>query len=171
MFGGALYQLNHLWRAASPFVLGVILVLISLIPTNIPELSSIPPMLTLIAVFHWSLFRPDLLPVGAIFVLGLIQDLLGGGPMGVYTLMLLIVHGLVVSQRKFLFRKPFMITWIGFAMFSALAEVAAWALGSLTDWVVLDFSNFLFQYLITLGLFPPLALGLFVWERKVIREA
>lgn len=170
MFEGALDQLDRMWRLASPFLLGLLLVLISLIPTNIPELSSIPPMLTLIAVYHWSLFRPDLLPIGAIFVLGLIQDLLGGGPMGIYTLMLLIVHGMVISQRKFLFRKPFFITWIGFAMFGALAELAAWLLASLTDLVVLDFRNFLFQYLITLGLFPPLALGLFVWERKIVGD-
>lgn len=170
MFEGTLHNLDRLWRLASPFLLTLILVLLALIPTRIPELATIQPLLPLIAIYHWTVFRPDLMPMVLVFLAGMLEDLLSGGPMGIHTLMMLIVYGLVQSQRKFLFRKPFLVNWIGFAIFSAAAEIAAWTLGSLSLFAALPIRPFFFQFLITLALFPLLALALALWERHIIRE-
>ena len=77
------------------------------------------PALPLIAVFYWTLYRPDLMPPVAAFVIGLLQDILGGLPLGVSACVLVGVHAAVNTQRRFFIGKSFAVVWLGFALVSA----------------------------------------------------
>ena len=57
------------------------------------------------SLFFWSLYRPDLFGAGAAFAIGLAHDALAGLPLGLTSLVLLLVRHLVVVQQRF-FARP-----------------------------------------------------------------
>ena len=61
-------------RGLCPFVLTIGLVLVSVLPILAPGTGPITPALTLMAVYFWSVHRPDLLPIAATFVVGVVQE-------------------------------------------------------------------------------------------------
>ncbi|MGB0749326.1 MAG: rod shape-determining protein MreD [Magnetospiraceae bacterium] len=167
---GILQRLDEGGRNATPFVVTIFLVLVSLIPTHIPALSLAPPLYVVIAVYHWTLFRPDLMPPVAVFFVGLLQDVLGGGPIGFFAFVLLLVYGSVLSQRRFLYGKSFAVVWLGFLFVGLGASIAIWLLGCLNLVTLLPLRPFFHQYLMTVALFPLVAWLLVTWERMVLRE-
>ncbi|MCK4939019.1 MAG: rod shape-determining protein MreD [Rhodospirillaceae bacterium] len=165
---GFLQRLDLIARGSTPFVLTALLIVMSAIPTRIPEFAHIAPMLPLMAIYHWSIYRPDLLPAWAVFIAGLMQDALVGTPFGVNALVFLAVHMVVLSQQVFFTGKSFAVVWIGFAMVSAAAFVLTWALVSGFFGQSTGLMNMFFQYLVTLGTFPVLTWMLMLWQQRML---
>jgi len=78
-------------RGLAPFALTVLLIVFGMVPLGVPDFAPVMPALGVIAVFFWLVYRPDLMPAWAVFLVGLIQDLLGGGALGVGVFVLLVV--------------------------------------------------------------------------------
>ena len=72
--------------AASVRLVGV--VLISNLPISLTGGLVPPPLLGLMPVYFWCLVRPDLMTPAAVFAIGVLQDMLSGGPPGVWTAVL-----------------------------------------------------------------------------------
>jgi rod shape-determining protein MreD len=162
-------RLDNLARSLTPFALGLVLVIVSVVPMQIPGFARVVPLLALIAVYHWTIFRPDLMPVYAVFLIGLMQDLLSGGPLGVNALVFLTVYGVVLWQRRFFVGKSFMITWLGFAIVGAGAAVQSWVLVSAYNVSLVDPRAMVHQYGLTLGFFPILAFGFLRWQQAFLK--
>lgn len=73
-------RLDLFARELMPFALTLGLILVGAIPFYVPGLQSVAPSLPFIAVFYWTLHRPDLMPAAAAFLIGLFQDVLSGAP-------------------------------------------------------------------------------------------
>ena len=97
------------------------------------------------------------MPAATVFLIGLFGDLLGMAPLGVGTLMLLLVFGIASSQRRVFFGQPFLVVWGGFVMVAAGAMALGWILSSVLAGAALDSSPVIFSYLITLALYPAVA--------------
>lgn len=167
----ALWQkLDKFARFSTPFILSLILVILSVVPTYIPGSMAVAPILPLVSIYHWAIYRPNLLPVFTVFVLGLLQDLLLGTPVGLYVLVFLTVYGLVVSQRRFFVEKSFVFYWFGFAVTSMVASLECYLLGSLWNIMFLDFNAATFQYIILLGIFPALAWIFLRWQQAFLQQ-
>ncbi|MFB0991698.1 MAG: rod shape-determining protein MreD [Rhodospirillales bacterium] len=164
------YRLDILTRLLTPFLLTLALVVLNLVPLEIPRFSRVVPLLPLIAIYHWAVYRSELLPAYAVFMIGLLQDIFSGAPIGVYTLVFLLVYGMVIWQHRFLFGKSFAIIWIGFAIVAAGAFVLAWALISLWSFSLLEIRAAFFQYLLTVATFPSLAWVFMRWQQFIIRQ-
>ena len=162
-------RLDNLARSLTPFALGIVLVLVSVIPMQIPGFARVVPLLALIAVHHWTIFRPDLMPAFAVFLIGLMQDLLSGGPPGVNALVFLTVYGVVLWQRRFFVGKSFMITWLGFAIVSAGAALQSWGLVSAYNQAFVDPKALLHQYGLTIGFFPFLSWAFLRWQQAFLK--
>ncbi|MEQ9447512.1 MAG: rod shape-determining protein MreD, partial [Rhodospirillaceae bacterium] len=80
MHSASLQYMDGAARRIVPFGLTLVLMLFALTPTHIPALSDVAPMLTLMSVYFWSIYRPDLLGYGAAFGIGILEDLLMGTP-------------------------------------------------------------------------------------------
>lgn len=160
-----------LWaRSLVPFSLAVLLVVLSLAPVRLPGFGPIAPWLPLIAVYFWSAHRPDLLPVWAVFLLGLFCDLASGGPLGVSSVALMLVQLAVKSQRRHILPHPFIVQWSFFAVFAVLAELALLALNAIAVTDFIDARPALFQALSTIAAYP-----LFAWlfgqaQRSLLRS-
>ena len=153
-------------RHLIPFGATLFLLLLTAVPTHLPSFAAISPMLPLMGVYYWAIYRPDLLPAWLAFVIGLLYDIVGGTPVGVNALVLLLVQGTAASQRKFFLGKSFAVTWWAFAVLTGGAIGLAWALMSLIVGRTIDPSPVLFEYLITLCSFPILT-----WARAKTQMA
>ena len=166
-----LWQRLDLWaRNSTPFGIAVLLVILNVVPTSIPDFAAVTPTLALIAVYHWAIYRPNLLPLTAVFTLGLLQDILSGAPLGVFVLVFLTAYGVVLSQRRFLAGKSFLIYWLGFAVIAFGAAVESWVLASIWNFAILDFRSIFYQFLISLGLFPIVAWMFLRWQQAFLPQ-
>ncbi|MCB2101763.1 MAG: rod shape-determining protein MreD, partial [Rhodobacterales bacterium] len=131
MSASAGHRLDTWIRHATPFAITLLLTLVALVPLHVPGLVRITPMLTLIAIYHWAVLRPDLLPAWSVFFIGVLQDTLTGTPIGVSAVIFLSIYAGIGAQRRFLLGKSFAVLWLGFAVVSFTASLAGWALVSL----------------------------------------
>jgi rod shape-determining protein MreD len=88
-----------LLAALIPFFSGVLGAVAANIPISFFGGIVPPPLLALMPVYFWCLVRPDLIPPSAAFAVGLAEDLLSGGPPGVWALSFLFCYAIVDRQR------------------------------------------------------------------------
>jgi rod shape-determining protein MreD len=143
-------------RHAIPVGTTLLLLLLTAVPTRLPGLDEVMPVLPLMGVYYWAILRPDLLPAWAAFLIGLLYDILSGLPMGVHALVLLLVQGIAASQQRFFLAKSFLVSWWAFGLLSAGATALTWMLISMLYGKTIAVPPVLIQYAITLGLFPVL---------------
>jgi rod shape-determining protein MreD len=155
-------QQLDLWaRHMMPAVTTMFLALVNVVPLVLPGISNVTPAMTLMAVFYWSIYRPDLLPAVVVFALGLVQDILLGYPIGLMALTLLAMHGITLNQRQAFLGKPFFVIWIGFAVISAGGFMLMWIMTCVLAADLLLTHAVLFQFAFTAVSFP-LAAWVFV---------
>lgn len=153
-------RLLRLLGQLTPAALTILLMLPSVLPIEAPRLGEITPMLTVMAVFYWSIYRPELMPSWLAFVIGLLQDLISGGPVGLTALILVLVATYVGSQRRVFLSRSFMVGWGGFALIALAVAAASWAIASLYLGAVLRPAPMLLQALATTLLYPALVWAL-----------
>jgi rod shape-determining protein MreD len=154
---GLWHRLDVVARSISPFFVTLLLVLAGMLPLRIVDLSPIVPALALIGVFFWSVHRPDLMPIWAVFLIGLVQDLLTGGIIGPGIVGLLIAHAFVVWQLRFFLAASFAVIWVAFMLVAAAALGVTWLLTCVGLLIYVDPAPLFFQYLVTLAFYPCLA--------------
>lgn len=147
---------KYFW-ASFPTLSTLLCVLLSLVPFGLSSTILAPPAFGLIAIFLWTLTRPDLLPAGAVFLLGLLQDLLWGGPFGLWGFVFLLGYGLTLSQRTFLIGREFGFTWVGFGLVITICSLVAWAVTMLYHSQFLAPYPAIVQIVLSAALYPLFA--------------
>lgn len=170
MYGTLWHRLDAWARKLLPFAMTVFLVMLSVTPLHIPGLGAVAPALSLIAVYYWAIFRPDLLPAPAVFAVGLFQDVLGGLPLGVTALAWLVVFGIVSSQRRFFLGKSFLVMWWGFVLIAAGVTAAMWLLLSALFGTLLASGPVVVQFLLTVALFPAFTWVFIRAQRALLQQ-
>ncbi|HER26443.1 MAG TPA: rod shape-determining protein MreD [Rhodospirillales bacterium] len=155
-------------RKMTPFGLTVALIMLNVLPLHIPGLARVMPLLPLMAVYHWAINRPELMPAYVVFAVGLLQDTLTGAPLGISALVFLGVYGVIVGQRRFLYGKSFAVVWLGFSLVAGGASVAHWLLISFYYVAIIDGDALFFQYLLSLGIFPLVTWIFMRWQRAFL---
>lgn len=153
-------RLDAAARSAFPFGLSVLLLLLAAAPLGLPAAAELQQALTLASVFFWSLFRPAAMPPPAVFLLGLLMDLLGLAPLGTGIITLLIVHGVALRWRRAMVPQGFLLVWLAFIGVAAGAAALGWGLGSLLAFRLLPPLAGLFQFALSAALYPALAMVL-----------
>jgi rod shape-determining protein MreD len=161
-------QLDVGLRSLTPGLITLVLALLPAVPIRLPGDWSTMPALTLMAVYYWTIYRPDLLPPPAIFSIGVIEDLATGAPLGATALVLLGSYALVLNQRRLFLGKPFAVTWAGFLLVAGLAAFVTWATASLLAFNLLHVSEPLLRFTATAVLFPLLVWFFIRTHRRVL---
>jgi len=164
---GTLSRIDLALRSVTPFLMTVALILLGAMPLSMPIDVPITPAFGLMAVFYWSVYRPDLLPALAVFALGILQDLISGEPLGITAVIWLGTYGIVLNQRKIFLGKPFAMSWWGFAMVAVAAGAARWLISSALLGHMLDAHRMTTELAATVVLFP-LSVWLFVATHRRI---
>ena len=87
---------------------------LALLPLPVPGYAALTPSFALMAVYHWSVYRPDLLPSSGLFAIGFAQDLLSGATIPASALLLLLARAAVLRYRRHFVGRPFPFVWAGF---------------------------------------------------------
>jgi len=153
-----------------PVATTVFAMLLSIQPVPIPGYAAVTPAFTLMAAYHWTIYRPDLLPALALFVIGTLQDLLTGGPTGVTALLLLLAYSIVLTHRRHFVNRPFAFVWGGFTLLSSGAMLFLWALHSLLAAEFLDLRGTVFRGVLTVAAFPAASFLLGRTQRALMGE-
>ncbi len=162
-------RMDGLARSLTPFGLTIVLVLVSILPMHIPGYSRVTPLLSMAAVYFWAIYRPNLLPAYAVFLIGLLQDILSGSIIGMNALVLLVVYGTVLSQRRFFVGKSFAVVWLGFSLVAGGGELLGWFLVSIFNLTITEPLASFVQYILTLGFFPFMAWIFLRWTQTMLK--
>ena len=109
-----------------PMLFGLLCVFIANIPISVLGGLVPPPLLALVPVYFWCLVRPDLMTPAAVLAIGMAEDLLSGGPPGVWTLAFLLTYALVARQRDSFAGLSGLVAVVGFGAATAFACAIAW---------------------------------------------
>jgi rod shape-determining protein MreD len=164
----ALPRVNNGAGRMLPVITTLMAALISVLPVQIPGYAALTPVFTLMAAYHWTIYRPDLLPPLALFAIGLTEDLLSGSPIGVNALLLLMTRSSVLGYRKYFINRNFPFVWSGFTTLTVIALFGLWALHCLLDLSLLDTRNTIIRAALTVAMFPLASFTLGRAQRAVM---
>lgn len=163
-------RMDVIARSLTPFLLTLAFVVLAQVPLHIPGFTQVAPIVSLMAVYHWAIYRPDLLPAVAVFFVGLLHDALSGMPFGINAAVFVIVHMVVMSQQVFFQGKSFPVIWLGFSLVAGGAMGLTWLLNALFFAAITPLDVVAVQYLVTVGAFPVLAWLLTRWQRTILAQ-
>lgn len=149
-------KISQLFLRALPALCLLFMVILGGAEPFILERLSITLFLSWAGTYYWSLFRPQILPYSYLFLLGLVQDIVTGLPIGLSSF-LIIAMRLIINKLKHLMTVDhFWAIWIGFLITSIICAISAFALISLikTEWMFDDLGQLLLNAIITWVFYP-----------------
>ena len=120
----------RLFGSLIPVLVALLLVIIANLPISFTGGLLPAPALALAAIYFWGLTRPRLMPPVAVLAIGFAEDLLSGGPPGLWATGFLAAYILIDRQRKTFIELNGAGTLIAFAGAMLLASGAAYLLAS-----------------------------------------
>jgi len=150
-------QLDAASRYAWPAACLVFGLFIIGLPLGLPGQAVLRPAYAMACVYFWSLYRPSSLPAPVVALTGLLLDLLGISPLGLWAVLLLVLQGATLASRRHLIPQFFLLNWLVFTAFAATASAAAWAAQSILTLSILPLFPLAAQLLAAAGLYPALA--------------
>lgn len=151
-----------------PFVMGIVCVLLSFVPVGRIVGVSGMPAFALMAIYYWAIVRPEMFPVYAVFLVGLLSDLLSDGPIGLWAFVYVLTYIVVLTQRFLAVNAPFSVFWLGFLMTAGLAGAVGWVAASLIHGTALPLKPVVSQMFTTVVAFPIFAIIFGRIERRVL---
>jgi rod shape-determining protein MreD len=137
-----------------PIATTVLAALLSIEPVHLDRYAALTPGFTLMAAYHWTIYRPDLLPALALFLIGTIQDLLSSGLPGETAVTLLLARAIVLPHRNYFGDRRFPFIWAGFTLLTGGAMLFSWALHSMFAAELLDLRGPVLRAVLTVSVFP-----------------
>ena len=157
---GLLAMLDRWGRVLLPGTLLLFFVLLTLAPLRAPYLSDALPLLPTLVVFQFSLATPERLPGPLLLAMGILLDLLLGGPgapVGVSALGFVLIRAAVVANRRYLVGVPFLFQWIGFCILTLGYVLLVWIFTAIWTWTNIDPGPAIVQYIVLIVVYPVLA--------------
>ncbi|HZP98533.1 MAG TPA: hypothetical protein VFB13_03275 [Reyranella sp.] len=157
---GVLAMLDRWGRIMLPGVVLLFFVLLTLAPLRAPYLSDTLPLLPAMVVYQFSLATPERLPGPLLLAMGVLLDLLLGGPgapVGVSALGFVLIRASVMNNRRYLVGVPFLFQWIGFAILAWAFVIMVWIFTALWTWTAIDPAPAMMQYAVVIVVYPLLA--------------
>ncbi|MCY4191252.1 MAG: rod shape-determining protein MreD [Rhodospirillaceae bacterium] len=153
-----------------PLMTAMVASLVGLIAVPAPDYSHIAPAFTLIAVYCWSIWRPDLMPLLAVFLIGVFEDMIRGLPLGVTALVLLTAAIFAQNWRGLVLERSWKRFLSTFCRVVLLCMAIEWLAMSILIGDLLDPTAALLRYLLTMLLLPVGTAILLTIRRVGIRD-
>jgi rod shape-determining protein MreD len=161
-------NVSRLLGSLLPALSAVLLVMLVNLPVTLTGGLFPAPLLALTAVYFWALVRPDLMPPYVVLFVGLLEDLLSGGPAGVWATGFMAAYALVDRQRENLAGLAGLAAVLGFAVAMAVAATATFVL----TWIMYmrqpPLAPLLLASVFTALFYPPIAVMLGWVHRRAV---
>lgn len=155
------------FRGGLPFLSTLVLLLLMQLQYRVFFLDNLFPFLTLAGVYYWCISKPQLMPVSGVFLLGILQDILSGGPLGMMALLLVLVRIFVVWQNSRFLEREFLFNWLGFIFVTLSFGLGTWVIASIYLKQSQNFWDAFGQSMVTIAVFPVVFLIL-GWVRNLL---
>ncbi|MBX3447787.1 MAG: rod shape-determining protein MreD [Parvibaculum sp.] len=152
----------------TPFVIGIVCVLLSFVPFGRIVGSPLTPAFPLMAIYYWAIVRPEMFPPLAVFGVGVAFDLLSGGEIGLWAFVYTVTYALVVTQRPLVMNAPFSAFWVGFAFTAAFAGALGWVIVSVIHGMLVPPGPVFWHMAVTVAVFPIFAMLFGRFETRVL---
>ena len=159
------------WRSVSvlvPFLCGLLAVMISNLPLSLTNGLIPAPLLVLVPIYFWCLVRPDLMTPAAVFGIGILQDIMAGGPPGIWTLSFVITYAVIDRQRDAFAGLPGLGAVLGFATAAFIACVSAYLIIALYYWQMPLISPIVAELAMTAVFYVPGAYAVGLIHRRMV---
>jgi len=154
-------RLDALSRLAFPAGMLVFGLFLLGLPFGIPGQAEFRPAYAMACVFFWSLYRPQSMPAPIVAIIGVLLDLLGLTPIGLWAILLLILHGITVASRRRVVPQSFMVNWAVFIGLAAGLSCLGWLAETALTMHILPLRPLAAQIVTALAVYPALA-GFFI---------
>ncbi|HEY1960996.1 MAG TPA: hypothetical protein VGG69_01145 [Rhizomicrobium sp.] len=161
-------SLSSLFAAIIPALCGLLGVALSAMPVSLTGGAVPPPLLGFMPIYFWCLFRPDLMPVAAVFIIGLSQDLLSGAPPGFWTASFIATYAFVDRQRDSLAGLAGVGTILGFALAALICGMTAYVIAWVYYWHLPPLMPLLIQVAVTMVCYVPALPLLNALQRRIV---
>jgi rod shape-determining protein MreD len=154
--------------ALLPVTLSLLLVALANLPLSLTGGLLPAPILALASVYFWLIVRPDLMPPVAVLLIGFVEDLVSGGPVGLWSAGFIAAYTFTDRQRDVLEGLSSLGTLIGFAGAVCIAALTAYVLA----WAVIlhapPLPPLLLECVMTVLLYPLVALPSGWLHRRIV---
>lgn len=171
MSDGFARTLSILSRRLLPFGTALVAVLFDLLPLPDSAPHSLAPSVTICVFAYWALLAPELMSPTATFVIGLVLDAVGGLPLGLTSLALLLVRSALLTGERFLVAQPFATLWGCFVLIALAVALIRWLLASLWWGRMFGIQPILFQAVLTIAFYPVVSAVLSVVHHRLVAPA
>ncbi len=156
-------------RLQLPSLLALVFALSLFLNAGIMPRPEFAPLTTLIFLFYWACYWPRLMHPLFLFLIGILEDCLSGGVIGIRPLLYLIIYTLVLSQRRLILKEPFPVVWAMFAFSAAIYMALSLLVYGLFDGVF-SFSGALFvRWMVTVSIYPLLHQACLMLQTYLVR--
>lgn len=122
------------------------------LPSPFDAFKQVPFMM--ITVYFWAAFRPSVLPPMLVFIIGILVDIITGGPIGVGACVLVLMNWAIASQRAFLTAQSFAMFWLVFGIVYAGIVILQWLVFGLIQFQWPSTTHIIPQFLAGIIAFP-----------------
>ena len=151
-----------------PATLAVLGVLIANLPVSFLGGIVPPPLLGLMPVYFWCLVRPDLMPPFWAFAIGLLEDILSGGPPGVWAVSFVVTYAAIDRQRDAFAGFSGLGAILGFATAATISCATAYIVVALYYWRVPPLAPVMGELAMTVFFYLPAAIFLGLVHRRLV---
>ncbi len=151
--------------AVTPFLLALFCVMIYVAPLRIGNLNIPMPLLPFMAIYFWVMTRPQYMPFYAIFLIGLFQDALTGGPMGLWAGSYLLGAAIMSTQAEVIAGRGRSALWLGFLLAAMILFMLVWGAARLSLGPSPSGGRLGLELLITLLAYPIISRGFSMIQR------
>ncbi len=154
--------------AVIPFFCAVIGAIIANMPVSVLGGVLPAPMLALMPIYFWCLVRPDLMPPFAAFTIGVLEDLLCGGPPGVWTASFIAAYALIDRERESFAGLAGIGAILGFAAAMLAAGTTAYLIVSVYYWHLPPLAPIVIEIVVSVAFYFPVVAILGWIHRRLV---
>ncbi|MHA1538853.1 MAG: rod shape-determining protein MreD [Alphaproteobacteria bacterium] len=161
-------QLEKIWFVLMPVLAFSFFILFALAPIRFPYYGILSIDLTKLALFYWSIYRPDLISPYLVFGVGIMDDVFDGEALGISAVICLFLYWVTISKRKLLADLSFFKIWRLSFVVVFICFFVEWIFRLILSGKMIRFEwNFIIQLFFIGILFPLVALILQRFQRSV----
>lgn len=151
-----------------PVSLAILGVLIANLPVSFLGGIVPPPLLGLMPLYFWCLVRPDLMPPFWAFAIGVLEDMLSGGPPGVWAVSFVVTYALIDRQRDAFAGLSGVAAILGFATAASVACATAYLVVAIYYWRVPPLAPVMGELAMSVFFYLPAVVLLGIVHRKLV---
>ncbi|MBI1330353.1 MAG: rod shape-determining protein MreD [Alphaproteobacteria bacterium] len=168
MFERINFPMSRVFAAVIPFLLAAFGVLLANFPVSFLGGILPSPLLALMPVYFWCLVRPDLMPPGAAFAIGILEDVFSGGPPGIWALSFVASYALVDRQRDAFAGLSGIGAILGFAAAMLTASGTAYVVMSIYHNHMMPLAPIVLQVAVSVLFYIPVVPVLVLVHRRLV---